>query len=103
MSDIRLLIRHVKRGEKKLDLSSKVLTEIPSEVYGLTNLETLVASDNKITNIDKIGSLHNLKELDLSKNFITTLPEDLLNLDCLEKLRLEGCPVATKNPDLASI
>jgi len=64
MSDIKLKIRHVKRGgETKLDISGMGLSEIPEDVFGLTQLETLDISDNSISSLDKIASLHNLKNL----------------------------------------
>lgn len=64
MSDIKLKIRHVKRGgETKLDISGMGLTEIPEDVFSLTQLESLDISDNRITSLDKIASLHKLKNL----------------------------------------
>ena len=64
MSDLRLKIRHAKRGgETKLDLSGMGLTEIPEDVFTLTQLESLDISDNRIASLDRIGCLHNLKNL----------------------------------------
>ena len=64
MSDIKLKIRHVKRGgETKLDISGMGLTEIPDEIFELIQLETLDISDNRITSLDKIASLYKLKNL----------------------------------------
>lgn len=64
MSDVRLKIRHVKRGgDTKLDLSGMGLTEIPDDVFTLSSLESLDISSNSIVSLDKIASLHNLKNL----------------------------------------
>ena len=64
MSDVRLKIRHAQRGgDTKLDLSGMGLTEIPDAVFTLSTLESLDISSNSITSLDKIGSLHNLKNL----------------------------------------
>ena len=55
MSDIKLKIRHAKRGnEKVLDLSDMGLTEIPIDVVQLSLLETLNISNNKITSLRRI-------------------------------------------------
>ena len=64
MSDIKLKIRHVKRGgETKLDISGMGLIEIPDEILLLIQLETLDISDNRILSLDKISSLYKLKNL----------------------------------------
>lgn len=64
MSEIKLRIRHAKRGgETKLDLSGLGLTEIPEDVFTLTTLESLDISENSIRSIDRIGCLPNLKNL----------------------------------------
>ena len=104
MSDVRLKIRHVKRGgETKLDLSGMSLTEIPNDVFTLANLESLDISENSIRTLDKISTLQNLKNLYVRNNKISALPESILELTQLENLKLDGNPVAVMNTDLAVI
>ena len=53
MEDITTIIRRCKRAnEPKLTLSGKGLMSIPQDVYGLTHLQILDLSGNKLTNID---------------------------------------------------
>ena len=55
MSDIKLKIRHAKRGnEKALDLSGYGMTELPPEITQLTMLESLNISGNKLGNLRRI-------------------------------------------------
>ena len=55
MSDIKLKIRHAKRGnEKTLDLSNLGITELPIDITQLTMLESLNLSNNKLTNLKKV-------------------------------------------------
>lgn len=104
MSEVKLRIRHVKRGgDTKLDISGMGLTEIPEDVFTLTQLESLDISDNRITSIDRIGSLHSLKNLYAQKNKITSLPKSLLELDSLENIRFDGNTVAVMTPELATV
>ena len=55
MSEIKLKIRHAKRGnERTLDLSNMGLTEIPVDIVQLTLLETLIISNNKLTSLRRV-------------------------------------------------
>ena len=72
--DIKLKIRHAKRGnEKALDLSGFGISELPSDIMQLSMLEVLVVSNNKLTNLRKVESLPNLRVIDASNNNITSL------------------------------
>lgn len=74
MGDIKLKIRHAKRGnEKSLDLSGLGISELPSDIMQLSMLEVLVVSNNKLTNLRKVESLPNLRVIDASNNNITSL------------------------------
>jgi len=58
MSDIKLKIRHAKRGnERNLDLSNMGLIEVPMDINQLTNLESINLSGNKLTNLRGIEAL----------------------------------------------
>jgi Leucine-rich repeat (LRR) protein len=53
--DIKLKIRHAKRGnEKQLDLSGMGLSELPVDITQLTLLESINLSNNKLTNLKRI-------------------------------------------------
>ena len=74
MGDIKLKIRHAKRGnEKTLDLSGFSMSELPTDLLQLTMLEILIVSNNKLINLRKIESLPNLRVVDASNNNITSL------------------------------
>jgi Leucine-rich repeat (LRR) protein len=49
LSDVKLKIRHAKRGnERTLDLSNMGLSELPVEITQLTMLESLNLTNNKL-------------------------------------------------------
>ena len=94
MGDIKLKIRHAKRGnEKTLDLSGFGMSELPSDLLQLTMLEVLVVSNNKLTNLRKIESLPNLRVVDASNNNITALHSEILDMYSLDTLYLFGNPI----------
>ena len=58
MSDIKLKIRHAKRGnERNLDLSNMGLIEVPMDITQLTTLESINLSGNRLTNLRGIEQL----------------------------------------------
>ena len=58
MSEIKLKLRHAKRGnDRTLDLSNMGLTEIPVDIVQLTLLETLIVSNNKLTSLRRVEQL----------------------------------------------
>ena len=64
MSEIKLKIRHAKRGnERSIDLSGMGLIEIPGDIMQLTCLEQINLSNNKLTNMVGIEQLQNLREI----------------------------------------
>jgi Leucine-rich repeat (LRR) protein len=94
MGDIKLKIRHAKRGnEKSLDLSGFGLSELPSDLLQLSMLEVLIVSNNKLTNLRKIESLPNLRVVDASNNNITSLHSELIDMYSLDTLYLFGNPI----------
>ena len=71
MSDVKLKIRHAKRGnERHLDLSGMSMTELPIDITQLTLLESLNLSNNKLITLKKIETLPNLREVNASYNMI---------------------------------
>ena len=87
-------IQHEKEYDfRALNLSSKFesLSEIPIEVFGLSNLTGLVLDDNQLTSLpESIGQLANLTELYLSGNQFTSLPESIAQLKNLMVLDLSS-------------
>ncbi|MGD1805408.1 COR domain-containing protein [Dapis sp. BLCC M126] len=81
---------------KKLDLSNDLfirddekLTEIPTEVWELEQLEVLNLSGNQLTTIpESITKLINLTRLNLIGNQLTTIPESITKLTNLTGLGL---------------
>jgi internalin A len=72
MSDIKLKIRHAKRGnERQLDLSGMGLSEIPVDIVQLTMLETINLSNNKLTSLRRLEQLPNLREIIAPNNQIS--------------------------------
>lgn len=74
LSDVKLKIRHAKRGnEKTLDLSGCGLSDIPVELTQLTMLESVNLENNKLTNLRRIEQLPNLREIKAANNNINQL------------------------------
>ena len=62
MSDIKLKIRHAKRGnERTIDLSNMGLIELPIDINQLTNLESINLSGNRLKHLRGIEALGDLK------------------------------------------
>ncbi len=74
---------------QEIDLSGQGITEIPAEIFKLTNLNNLNLDDNKITEIPvAIEKLTNLTHLLLSGNKITEIPATIEKLTNLTNLDL---------------
>ena len=72
LSDIKLKIRHAKRGnERNLDLSGMGMSELPADITQLTMLENLNISNNKLNNLRRVEQLPNLKSINAQNNQIT--------------------------------
>jgi len=55
MQDVKLKIRHAKRGnERMLDLSGMGLSELPIDITQLTMLESINLSNNKLTSLKRV-------------------------------------------------
>lgn len=78
MSDIKLKIRHAKRGnERTLDLSGMGLSEVPVDIVQLTMLEVINLSNNKLSNLRRIEQLPNLREIQAANNQISSLHSEI--------------------------
>jgi len=105
MSNALLLIRHAKRsGGEVLDLSGQNLKELPKEIFGLSNtLEVLDLSKNKISSLEGIQALSNLKKLNASSNQIKKLTKDILKCTKLDTLVLDNNPLISDYSYLKSM
>jgi len=98
ISDVKLKIRHAKRGnERELDLSNMGLNELPVEITQLTMLESINLSGNKLQNLKRIDQLPNLKEINASNNLITQLHKEMLDMFSIETILLFGNPIINNN------
>ena len=99
MSDIKLKIRHAKRGnERQIDLSNMGLIELPIDINQLTNLESINLSGNRLKHLRGIEALGDLKCINAQNNNITQLHEEMQELERLETLNLIGNPIVNQNP-----
>ncbi len=104
MQDIKLKIRHAKRGnQKSLDLSGLGLSDIPVDVTQLTMLESIDVSNNKLINLKRIEQLPNLREINAANNLINSLHQELLDMWSIETIHLYGNPIVNQVPQLAQI
>ena len=104
MSDIKLKIRHAKRGnERNLDLSNMGLIEVPLDISQLTNLESINLSGNRLTNLRGIEALQDLRQINAQNNNIGSIHEEFQELERLESINFLGNPMVNQNPALARI
>lgn len=72
-----------------LDLFNENLTNLPPDIGKLTELEHLIACDNRIEELpSEFFNLQNLKSVDLENNLLTELSPDIMKLQNLERLYL---------------
>lgn len=75
---------------QELFLSFNVIRELPAAIKKLTNLELLDISHNKLTRIDQIGFMPNLRILNITGNdYLTQLPHQLATCDSLTDIVLD--------------
>ncbi len=88
---LKVALTRIQKAQKsnatKLDLSKQKLTEIPSELFGLTQLIRINLSGNQITEIKGLEQLTQLIELNLSSNQVTEI-KGLEQLTQLTELNL---------------
>lgn len=72
-----------------LDLSNCDFTEIPSSIFDLSNLESLILKNTNISSIPyDIKKLYQLKVLDLTNTNIDEVPYEIRYLNQLQELHL---------------
>jgi Leucine-rich repeat (LRR) protein len=81
----------VKKFSEYKPLGKAALSELPSEIGNLKNLEHFELCCTSIKTLPReIGNLTNLTYLDLSSNSIESLPCELVNLEKLKSIFLSG-------------
>src|SRR5258706_9870417 len=87
-----------------LDISGLGLLQLPSEIWQLTNLESLYLNNNQLSQLPiEIGQLTNLESLHLSNNGLSQLPAEIGQLTNLEWLRLDNnLTLVTPPPEIVT-
>ena len=89
-SELLVIIEKARQsGQTSLDLSCKLIEELPESIGQLTNLTSLNLGGNSLTVLpESIGELTNLTSLNLIYNGLTVLPESIGQLTNLISLDL---------------
>jgi len=89
--------RVIKLNLNRRGLSSKPITEFPTEILRLTALRGLLMKGNSLKGIPlEIGNLSDLVELDFANNIdLVTLPPTIGNLANLQKLDIRFCGLSS--------
>jgi internalin A len=92
MTEMAAIVQAAKQhGSNRLDLSGYAMTELPTDLCNLKNLEELVLRDNRLTTLPpQIKNLRRLKLLNLDDNYLPSLPAELCELDELKDLHLDS-------------
>jgi internalin A len=92
---LKIIAKAKRDGQTKLDLSAKLIQELPSEIGQLTNLRTLLLNGNHLKVLpDEIKHLRNLTTLNLNFNRLT-LKDEIKQLRSLTSLGLNGNQLTT--------
>ena len=86
MADIDIFTRLsvLPDGDQALNVMSCNLSDLPSEVYHLEQLNILFAKGNQLTNLDQqFVNLKELRKIDLEQNRISTFPTVVCNFEHL--------------------
>ena len=87
---------------REICLSCNRFDQVPTCLYGCAKLETIIASDNRITEIDVDGlrKLAKLTILDLGNNNIGSVPPELGTLTTIRSLTLDGNAFRVPRPQI---
>ena len=84
--------------------STDRISELPTELGTLTELEMLVLQNNAITSVPtELGALTGLRYLDLSFNAITSLPTDIGALTGLTLMNFQGNQISELPTELGAL
>ncbi len=88
---LRRIKEAAETGATKLDLSDQELTELPSQLFRLTNLQVLNLGGNRLSSLpSQFIQLTNLTRLALHSNDFSFLPSLLFQLRNLTEIWLDG-------------
>ncbi len=88
---IKIIHQAAQTKQTSLNLSGKGLTELPAELWQLSNLTELDLSSNQLTVVPKeLGQLSNLTVLNLSQNQLAAVPKELGQFSNLTGLSLSS-------------
>lgn len=98
---LQLIKEAAETGATDLDLSYRDLTELPPELFQLTNLTSLELSCNQLYSLPpELFQLKQLSLLTIDRNNITEIPPELFQLKNLTSLEISGNPFSTLPPQL---
>ncbi len=100
---LRLIEEAKETGATRLDLIGQGLTELPPQLFELTNLSKLFLNDNQLTSLpSQIVQLSKLKTLWLHRNLLTALPPEVVQLTSLRNFRPYGNPLSSPPFEIAT-
>ncbi len=98
---LRRIKEAAETGATELNLFGQGLTELPAEIFQLTNLRSLSLDSNNLSSLPpKLFEITNLTELDLRHNQFSTLPSQIFQLKNLTLLHLGFNPLYTLPSEL---
>jgi internalin A len=101
---IKIITQAAREDWTELDLRSCGLSELPSEIGQLTQLQSLTLGLNSLTTLpEEIGELTHLRLLDLGGNQLTTLPPEIGQLNRLESLYLRENRLTALPPEIGQL
>ena len=83
-----------------LEMSSNNINKIPEKIRDLRQLRKLNLNSNQLSDIKALAGLPQLEGLSLNNNQITEIPEQLVLLEHLKEIEIEGNPVETPPYDI---
>lgn len=94
----------IKKGRKKLDLSSKDLAFLPPEIGLITTLTQLDLSGNRLITLPvEIGFLTNLTHLYIRGNHLSSLPSEIGQLRNLVQLIVSNNSLVSLPPEIGNL
>jgi hypothetical protein len=99
---LRLIEWATETGATELDLGYEGLTELPPELFKLTNLTWLNLYNNQLAALPlELFQLEQLTTLNFSNNDLTSLPPEIVRLTNLRELLLRGNPLVSPPIEIA--
>ena len=101
---LRLIEEAKEKGETRLNLRNQNLTELPPELFRLTNLTDLYLDGNQLSHLSsKIFQLTNLGALGIGGINLTSIPLELFQLTNLVWLNLSDSQLTVLPPQISQL